>query len=86
MTLNLVVPAGKIRFVVFDDRAQSPTKGCFNEFILSPGNYARLTVPPKVWLAFQGLDEKNILLNIANLEHVPEETERKMLPEISYNW
>ncbi|GHT75679.1 hypothetical protein AGMMS50262_11720 [Bacteroidia bacterium] len=86
MTLNLVVPVGKIRFVLFDDRENSPTKGLFNEFILSLENYARLTVPPQVWLAFQGLDEKNLLLNIADLEHLPDEIERKPLSEINYNW
>jgi dTDP-4-dehydrorhamnose 3,5-epimerase len=87
MTLNLVVPVGKIRFVVYDDREKSPTQGYFNEFVLSPeNNYARLTVPPQVWMAFQGLEEKNLLLNIANLEHQPDEMVRKALSEISYEW
>ena len=86
MTLNLVVPVGKIRFVVFDDREASPTKGCFNEFVLSLENYARLTVPPQLWMAFQGLDEQNLLLNMANQEHRPEEIERKSLNKIMYHW
>ena len=86
MTLNLVVPMGKIRFVLFDDREDSPTKGIFNEFILSLENYARLTIPPQIWMAFQGLDEQNLLLNIADLEHSPDEIERKTLSEINYSW
>ena len=86
MTLNLVVPVGKIRFVAYDDRQDSETKGVFNEFVLSLENYARLTVPPHVWLAFQGLDEKNLLLNIANIEHNPNEIERKNLEEIIFCW
>ncbi|MDR2840585.1 MAG: dTDP-4-dehydrorhamnose 3,5-epimerase family protein [Paludibacter sp.] len=86
MTLNLVVPIGKIRFVAYDDRENSSTKGIFNEFILSTDNYNRLTVPPQVWLAFQGLDEKNFLLNVADLEHNPDEMLRKKLDEINYNW
>ena len=86
MTLNLVVPMGKIRFVLFDDRENSPTKGIFNEFILSLENYARLTIPPQIWMAFQGLDEQNLLLNIADLEHSPDEIERKTLSEINYSW
>ena len=32
MTLNFVVPVGKIRVVIFDDRPESPTKG---EFFIS---------------------------------------------------
>jgi dTDP-4-dehydrorhamnose 3,5-epimerase len=86
MTLNLVAPVGKIRFVLFDDRETSPTKNCFNEFVLSLENYVRLTVPPQLWMAFQGLDDINLLLNIANLEHAPDETERMSLSEISYEW
>ena len=86
MTLNLVVPVGKIRFVAYDDRENSETQGIFNEFVLSVENYARLTVPPHVWLAFQGIGEQNLLLNIANLEHNPNEVERKNLEEIVYNW
>ena len=86
MTLNLVVPVGKIRFVAYDDRSESETKGVFNEFVLSLANYARLTVPPHVWLAFQGLDKKNLLLNIANIEHNPNEIERKNLENIIFCW
>jgi dTDP-4-dehydrorhamnose 3,5-epimerase len=87
MTLNLVVPLGGIRFVVYDDRENSLTQGCFNEWVLSTeNNYARLTVPPQVWMAFQGLEDKNLLLNIANLEHLSDEVERKTLAEISYKW
>ena len=86
MTLNLVVPIGKIRFVAYDDREDSPTNGILNEFVLSVENYVRLTVPPNVWLAFQGIDEQNLLLNIADLEHNPNEVVRKNLDEIFYQW
>ncbi|GHT15599.1 hypothetical protein AGMMS4956_15910 [Bacteroidia bacterium] len=86
MTLNLIVPLGKIRFVAWDDREGSSTRGCFNEFVLSPQNYARLTIPPMIWLAFEGIDDNNLLLNIANLEHLATEAERKTLAEILYQW
>jgi dTDP-4-dehydrorhamnose 3,5-epimerase len=86
MTLNLVVPVGAIRFVVHDDREGSETKGLFNDFTLSLDNYQRLTVPPGVWMAFQGVGEKNLLLNVANLEHVPEEGARVELGTFPYRW
>ncbi|MDR1544239.1 MAG: dTDP-4-dehydrorhamnose 3,5-epimerase [Prevotellaceae bacterium] len=86
MTLNLVVPVGKIRFVAFDDREESSTKGVFNEFTLSVENYCRLTVPLQVWLAFEGVGEYNLLLNVANMKHNPDEVERKNLDEILYQW
>ena len=39
MVLNLVVPVGCIRFVIFDDRKGSKTEGEFSEFLLSRKNY-----------------------------------------------
>jgi len=84
MTLNLSVPVGEVRFVLHDDR-----DGCqiFQELVLSPSNYCRLTVPPMVWVGFQGLNpEGSMVLNIANLEHDPIEIDRKDINQIDYKW
>jgi len=87
MTLNLLVPVGEIRFVIFDDRAESPSCGIFQELTISRSNYCRLTVPPMVWMGFQGVsNETAILLNVADIPHDPQEAERKDLPEIEFNW
>jgi dTDP-4-dehydrorhamnose 3,5-epimerase len=87
MTLNIVVPVGKIRFVLHDDRADSPTRGNFVDLTLSIDNYSRLTIPPGIWLAFRGEGEPiNLLLNISNLEHDPREMVRKDINTISYKW
>lgn len=88
MTLNLVVPIGKIRFVLYDDRADSPSKNKFAEVVLgNPGQYSRLTVPPGVWMAFQGISEEtSLLLNVADLPHDPDEADRRLLNEIPYDW
>jgi dTDP-4-dehydrorhamnose 3,5-epimerase len=88
MTLNLIVPIGEIRFVIFDDREGSRTKNNFFDIILGDKNYQRITVPPGVWVAFCGVGPKyNLLLNLANLEHDPNEVERKeSLSDISYQW
>jgi len=85
MTLNLVVPNGEIRFVLFDDREDMSAK--FQEVILSTKNYYRLTVPPMIWVGFQGLSKTNsLLLNIANFMHDPEEVDRKNINEIEFDW
>ena len=85
MILNLVVPVGKIKFVLFDDRDESNVR--FQEIIISRDNYCRLTVPPMVWMGFQGLSsEKSMLLNIANIEHDPGEVDRLEIDKINYNW
>ena len=69
MTSNLVVPAGRVLFVVLD-----PDKNIFGEYVLGEDRYGRLTIPPKYWLAFAGLtDGKNLLLNVSNLAHDPDE-------------
>jgi dTDP-4-dehydrorhamnose 3,5-epimerase len=85
MILNLVVPVGKIKFVLFDDRDESNIR--FQEIIISRDNYCRLTVPPMVWMGFQGLSsEKSMLLNITNIEHDPGEVDRLEIDKINYNW
>ena len=85
MTLNLVVPVGKIRFVLFDNRKL--TNGRFQEVIISKDNYCRLTVPPMIWMGFQGLSgDGSMLLNIANLEHNPNEVDKRNIEQIKFNW
>jgi len=87
MTLNLIVPIGTIRFILYDDRNLSKTNGSFNEIIISKDNYQRITIPPMIWFAFQGIGEKsNFLLNISNLKHDDSEQDRKNLNEISFKW
>ena len=87
MTLNLIVPIGKLRFVLCDDRHGKP-KMRFMSVALAPENYLRLTVPPMVWVAFRGESKKtpNMLLNVSDLEHDPSEVDRLDLADIFYNW
>ena len=74
MHSNLIVADGCVRFVCCDDRKDSPTKGAVEEFCLSRSEYGRLTVPPGIWTAFQGMSEgTNLLMNLASIEHDPEE-------------
>ncbi|MBT3737793.1 MAG: dTDP-4-dehydrorhamnose 3,5-epimerase [Candidatus Marinimicrobia bacterium] len=85
MTLNILVPVGKIRFVFMDDRKSSERE--FQEVIISRENYCRLTVPPMIWMGFQGLSNNNsFLLNIADIEHDPAEVDKRKMSEIEFNW
>jgi len=85
MTLNLVVPVGKIRFVLHDDRPESVSNGQTLTVEIGPENYQRLTVQPGIWMAFEGLDDGlNLLLNIADMEHDPDEVERADLNRFEY--
>jgi dTDP-4-dehydrorhamnose 3,5-epimerase len=85
MTLNLIVPVGKIKFVLFDDRKVVNTQ--LQEVIISIDNYCRLSIPPKVWVGFQGLSENgSMLLNIANIEHDKTEVDHLEIQKINYDW
>lgn len=82
MTMNLVVPVGRVKFVFYSEE-----KNIFEEYILGENNYNRLTVNPLLWFGFQGMDEgKNLVMNIANIEHDPDEVERKNLMDLKYLW
>ena len=87
MTLNLIVPIGEIRFVIYDDRQGSETFGQFEDIILSRKNYFRLTIAPMLWLGFQGTGKSGgMLLNIASIPHDPYEVDRKEIDEIAFEW
>jgi dTDP-4-dehydrorhamnose 3,5-epimerase len=81
MTLNIIVPIGTIKFAVYNE-----INGEFFSVVLSIENYQRLTIKSGYWLAFKGIDENNILLNLASIEHDPEEVISVDLNKISYEW
>lgn len=87
-TMNLIVPVGKVKFIIYDDREESETNGCFEEYILSPDeNYKRLTIEPGLWLAFKGLsDYTSILLDIIPEPHIKEEADSLELYSIKYDF
>jgi len=87
VTLNLVVPVGVIRFVIYDDRLGSPTVGCFADVNLGGENYSRLTLSPGLWMAFQGKGaSQNLLLNIIDEEHQHSEADNVELAAIPFLW
>ena len=81
MTLNLVVPSGEIEFVVCNENTKE-----FFSIKLSKDNYQRLMVKPGLWVAFRGIGDNNILLNLASMEHDPAEAINIKLEEITYEW
>lgn len=81
MTLNLIVPVGEIEFVVYDENSKE-----FFSVMLSQKNYQRLSVAPGLWMAFRGLDENNLLLNLASIEHDPSEALTCDINEIKYEF
>lgn len=89
MMLNYAVPHGNIKFVLYDDRENSPTRGQIQEIFMGPDNYCLVTVPPMVWNGFKGLgSEMAIVANCASISHDPGEIDRldPFHPSIPYDW
>ena len=87
MTMNIIVPVGEVTFVLFDDRENSNSVNNLFSVTLSTSNYYRLTIPPGIWHAFKGHNHSlNLILNVADIEHQPNEIIRIDLDEISFNW
>jgi dTDP-4-dehydrorhamnose 3,5-epimerase len=90
MTQHFAVPVGRIRLVVFDDRADSPSKGQIEEIILGrTDRYYLVCIPPMLWYGFQGMSNLPALLaNCSDIPHDPNESEQLPLSNdcISYNW
>jgi len=89
MTLNYAVIYGAIKCVLYDDRPGSKTRGCVDEFFLSPENYCLLTVPPLIWNGWKGIGDKvSIVANCATIPHDAAEIERKPAfdQSIPYDW
>ncbi|WP_083250816.1 hypothetical protein [Acidihalobacter aeolianus] len=68
MWMNLIVPVGMVRFTIKNDSGQ------VEAIEVGDDNYVRLVVEPGNWVSFEGLSgDLNLVLNIANLEHDPDE-------------
>jgi len=89
MTLNYAVVHGSIKFVLYDDRADSKTKGETQELFISPENYQLVTVPPGIWNGFKGIGkETSIVANCSTVPHSLSEIRRKEFNDTSipYDW
>ena len=62
MVLNYAVPHGKIKLVLYDDRANSRTRGPIDELYLGPDSYNLVVIPPFVWNGFKGIGPDTALV------------------------
>lgn len=89
MTLNYAVVSGQIKFVLYDDRESSPTRGELQEIFISPENYYLVTVPPLIWNGFKSVGTSPaILANCSTHPHHDSEISRIPFndPSIPYDW
>jgi dTDP-4-dehydrorhamnose 3,5-epimerase len=88
VTLNLVVPVGQVSFAIRDEREGSLTRHACQTVTLGPETlHARLTVSPRLWVAFRGgANPSSVLLNIADEEHDPKEAENVPIESFPLPW
>ena len=85
MTLNLVVPTGRVKFVFFENSEGDRLN--FRTEEIGEDLYSRITVPPRIWFGFKGMAKtKSIVLNLASEVHDLNEVEREDQAEIPYKW
>ena len=87
MTLNLIVAVGEVSFVICEHIKEHRSKSKFFQITLSESNYHRLTIPPGLWVAFQGKGSNlNLILNIADSCHDTDELEKVELDIFPYKF
>lgn len=89
-TQRFAVPWGRLKIVLYDDRADSPSRGRVEEYTLGrPDAYRLLRIPPLVWYGFAALgDTPALLCNCPDMPHDPAEARRLDVntPDIPYRW
>ncbi len=67
---------GSAKFVLVDDRPDSPTRGEANQFVLSGKNHGLLVVPPGVYHGWMSLEDDTQMISTASEvynRHAPDE-------------
>lgn len=89
LTTNFAVPVGSMKVVIYDDRPESATYQCAEEFVLGCEDYYLLTIPPNLWYGFKAEGKQAaMIVNCATHPHEPDESIRlePFDPAIPYRW
>ncbi len=80
MTLNLIVPYGKVKFIFYDEPFEN-----FISLTIGENNFKRITVPPGIWFGFKGcFHKKSLVVNCADIPHDPKEVEIKPVSDFPF--
>ena len=89
MTLNYACIFGRVKIVLYDDRAGSATRGALQEIFLGPDNHSLVIIPPGVWNGAKGMGAPfSIIANCCTHPHDPSLTTRldPFDNHIPYDW
>ena len=88
-TDHFVVVKGMMKVVLYDDRADSPTRGEVNEFFMGDYNQILLQIPPGVFHGFKCVSrDEAIVVNTPDQLYDPSDEHRVPAHsnEIPYDW
>ena len=88
---HVVVPHGKIKVGIYDDRKESPTRGEVDTYILGEGAMNLIRIPGSCWHGFKTIgDARSTLLNFPTNLYDYEDPDEERLPydtnEIPLDW
>ena len=89
MTLNNAVISGHAKLVLYDGRADSPTRGQIQEVYFGDSNYVLVQVPPGITNGYKAYGDRPVILaNCATEPHDPNEIIRTdpFDNDIPYDW
>ena len=77
MTQRVIVPSGRVLFVIYDSRSGSATQGSVMRIESGRDAYGLLIIPPMLWYGFAGMASgESIIVNSPDRVHDPTEIER----------
>ncbi|MEY4400686.1 MAG: hypothetical protein RL072_551 [Actinomycetota bacterium] len=81
-TSQLAVPIGAVRFLLFDDRDKSATRGQRSDVVIGEDDYYLLTIPAMVWYSFENVGVSLALIgSCSSLPHDPGESDKRELSD-----
>ncbi len=88
---NFCVVRGMMKIVCYDNRKDSPTHGCVNEFFAGDHHPMVVKIPPGVYHGFKCISENEALvINIITEPYHPKDPDEFRLPpdtpKIPYDW
>jgi dTDP-4-dehydrorhamnose 3,5-epimerase len=89
MTLNYACIFGRVKLVLYDDRADSSTAGTVSEHFLGPDDYSLVVIPEGIWTGLKGMSRPYALVaNCSTQPHDPRRTTRldPFDNDIPYHW
>lgn len=89
VTVNFACIFGRVKVVLYDERASSQTRGVLMEIFLGPDHSSLAVIPPGVWNGFQGMSQPmGIIANCATEPYDPSELDRldPTTDRIPYTW